>query len=338
MEDETNSILPRLRSFSTRRASKGDEVDYWREARRTAYVSVNTDPQDSGFSGDIHLGEYTDFRLSTKRAQAEATRRSASDIAQGREDNDYLYLIFQLTGNLLVEQAGRTALASPGSLVIYDSATPFSLRTRENYEQVVLELPADEAFAQAGLERSDDLLATTFDCSGSMGAVASFFVNLAQNQEHDPYIARQLEPQAYELGASVIGLLSPDPVHPAAPDPVRRSQAMTYIRTHMADPDLNAERIAAGLHISRRTLFRAFEGTGASVMGHLRALRLKRAQLLLITQPGRSVSTIAYETGFSSPMQFHRSFRATAGMTPGEYRESQGTGATAPASPSDLNL
>lgn len=93
------------------------------------------------------------------------------------------------------------------------------------------------------------------------------------------------------------------------------------MRTHLADPDLDAESIADGLHLSRRTLFRLFEETGESVMGRLRTLRLERARLVLRTQPDKPISAITLETGFSAPVQFYRAFRTTVGMTPGEYRE-----------------
>lgn len=316
---QDGSALPRLTSFSTRHAPRGDEIDYWRQARREAYVSVRTDPVDSTFKGEISLGRYTDFRLSTKRARPEEVRRSACDIAQGREDEDFLYLVFQQSGNLLVEQAGRRTLATPGSLVIYDSAEPFYLTAKEYYEQVVLELPADNAFALAGVSRSNDLLARTYDCGGAAGAVAAFFVHLAQRQDRDRLGAHRLEPQATALGASLIGLVAPG--QHAMPESLRRAEALAYMRTHMADPDLDAEGIAAGLHVSRRTLFRLFEGTGESAMTRLRSLRLERARLMLRTQPGKQISTIALETGFSSAVQFYRAFRTATGMTPSEYRE-----------------
>lgn len=331
-EDRTSR--PRLTSFSTRRAQRGEEVDYWRQARREAYVSVKTEPVSDRFGGEIQLGQYTDFRLSTKRARPEQARRSTSDIAQSQDDQEYLYFLFQLRGSLLVEQAGRAALAPPGSLVIYNSAIPFSLRTKEYYEQVVLELPADEAFALAGVGRSDYLLARTFDCDGAMGSVAAFFVSLARSQGRDPRGARHIEPQAAALGASLIGLLSPTSSRTEAPDTIRRSEALAYMRANLADPDLDAERIAAALHLSRRTLFRLFEGTGASVMGHLRSLRLERARLMLQAQPVKPVSTIAVELGFSGPVQFYRAFRTTVGMTPGEYRELAAVDEPPPPAPS----
>lgn len=183
---QESTSLPRLTSFSTRNAPRGDEVDYWRQVRREAYVSVRTDPVGAGFGGEIRLGQYADFRLSTKRARAEEVRRSRSDIAQAHDEQDYVYFLFQTRGTLLVEQAGRAALASPGSLVIYDSASPFALRARDYYEQVVLELPADDAFARVGASRSNYLLAKTFDCDGAVGAVAAFIKSLARSQAGDP--------------------------------------------------------------------------------------------------------------------------------------------------------
>ena len=333
-----STSLPRLTSFSTGRAPRCDDIDYWRQARRESYVSVRTDPVGTGFGGEIRLGQYTDFRLSTKRARAEEVRRSKSGIAQSHDDQEYLYFLFQLRGSQLVEQAGRAALATPGSLVIYDSATPFTLRTKEYYEQAVLELPADEAFARAGVRRSDYLLAKTFDCDGAMGSVAAFFVSLARTQVSDPHGAHRLEPQAPALGASLIGLLSPPRSHadaPDAPEAARRSEVLAYMRAHLADPDLDSEGIAAGLHLSRRTLFRLFEGTGESVMGQLRSLRLERARAMLRAQPDKPISAIALELGFSGPVQFYRAFRTTAGMTPGEYREIAALEGTPPPAASE---
>ena len=100
---QESTSLPRLTSFSTRNAPRGDEVDYWHQVRREAYVSVRTDPVGAGFGGEIRLGQYADFRLSTKRARAEEVRRSRSDIAQAHDEQDYLYFLFQTRGTLLVD-------------------------------------------------------------------------------------------------------------------------------------------------------------------------------------------------------------------------------------------
>ncbi|WP_246877402.1 helix-turn-helix domain-containing protein [Microbacterium maritypicum] len=316
-----DTSVPRTRGWTTRDAPAGCAVDYWRQARVDAYVGVSTDPTSAAFVGDIRLAEYTDFRLSTKRASAELVKRGPSTIAQGREDEEYLYLVFQVRGSCLVEQAGHSAMVSPGSLVIYDSAIPFELRASDSYEQVVLELPADASLSAAGVRRSNDLFATAFDCTGAMAAVAAFFINLAKTQEDDPARAHLLEPSALSLGLSVLGLVSPSSVTLDPPASILRSEALAFMRLHLANADLNADAIAAGVHTSRRSLYRVFQGTGESVMGHLRALRLESAKQALRTQGDKSINAIARETGFSSPMQFYRVFRESAEMTPGEFRE-----------------
>lgn len=311
---------PLLRSWSTCDVPDDSAVDYWRDAQRDAYVAVTTDPISDRFTGEIQLGEYADFRLSTKKAAAEEVRRDRRTIARGTENLEYLYVVFPVRGDYLVEQCGNRALVSPGSAVIYDSAIPFTLRAPEAYEQVVLELPAEASLSAAGLHRTDDLLATAFRCTGAMRAVSSFFINLALTQDRDPARTRLLEPNALALGLTMLSLVSPS-AH--APDAVLRGEVLAFMRMHFTDPELNAESIAAGIHTSRRTLYRLFEGTGQSITGHLRALRIDSAKNVFVAQRDKPIATVAFELGFSSPMQFYRAFRDAVGLTPGEFRERQ---------------
>lgn len=180
MADADEPSLPHFETLSTSRAPDDGVIDYWREARRHAYVDVSTDPADPDFYGDVRLGRYTNFTLSTKRATAEQTHRNRSRIAQGREQDEYLFATFQTRGSCVIEQAGHTAVVPPGSMVIYDSSLPFAFRADAPYEQVIVKVPADRAFALAGIDRTTDILATTMSCAGAMSAVAAFFTQLAQ--------------------------------------------------------------------------------------------------------------------------------------------------------------
>ena len=86
-------------------------------------------------------------------------------------------------------------------------------------------------------------------------------------------------------------------------------------------PTSTRERIATAMRLSRRSLYRLFQGTDHTVMGYLRAARIQSAQHLLRKYPSRPVSLIARQTGFSDPRTFYRAFRDTTGMTPNEHRE-----------------
>lgn len=307
--------------WSTRSVDPRDAVDYWRSARRHAYVDVTTAPYGPDFVGQISWTGYGDFALSTKQCSAEHVRRSTTAIARGSEDADYLYVLLQKRGSGVISQAGRTAQVRPGQVVIYDSARPFDLDYAEPYEQVVIHLRADRAFADAGLRRSTDLLAVPIVADGALSAVLAFFHQLAATQDTDPMGAAVLVPHATGLASSLLAYAARARGDEDLPMLLQRERALAYMRHHLGDPTLDAERIAVGCHISRRTLYRLFEGTGQTVAAHLRTMRVDAAQRLLATRRELSVESVSRDVGFTNDTHFYRSFRAVIGMTPGQYRQ-----------------
>jgi CRP-like cAMP-binding protein/AraC-like DNA-binding protein len=104
----------------------------------------------------------------------------------------------------------------------------------------------------------------------------------------------------------------------------RRQEAMDYIKRHLADPELTAERIADALFVSRRRLYQIFND-GDGVSSRIRELRIERAKGLL-TDPNwadRSVAEVARECGFVNSAHFSRTFHKIVGQTPREFRESE---------------
>lgn len=63
------------------------------------------------------------------------------------------------------------------------------------------------------------------------------------------------------------------------------------------------------------------EITNMSPMQYLSSLRLKAAAEILKTKPEKSISEVAYETGFSSPQYFATVFKQFYKKTPQNYRE-----------------
>lgn len=101
----------------------------------------------------------------------------------------------------------------------------------------------------------------------------------------------------------------------------RRREALAYIRGHLGDPALNADRVASAMFISRRRLYQLFDD-GQGVSERIRQLRLERAKALL-ADPARAdqgVAEIARACGFVSAAHFSRAFRSAVGRTPTEFR------------------
>ena len=96
--------------------------------------------------------------------------------------------------------------------------------------------------------------------------------------------------------------------------------AMEYIEDHLlTDADLNPSVIAASLHVSVRTLHRAFSNERGSVMSYVRERRLERARAELLSSSA-AVSDIAARWHFADSSHFIKSYRKRFGDSPSADR------------------
>ncbi|WP_103344093.1 helix-turn-helix transcriptional regulator [Amycolatopsis sp. CA-126428] len=102
----------------------------------------------------------------------------------------------------------------------------------------------------------------------------------------------------------------------------RRREALEYMRAHLGEQSLGADKIAEALYISRRRLYQLFDD-GQGVSERLKGLRVERAKALLAdpAKAGRGIAEIARDCGFTSAPHFSRTFRRATGRTPREFRE-----------------
>jgi AraC-like DNA-binding protein len=105
------------------------------------------------------------------------------------------------------------------------------------------------------------------------------------------------------------------------PDALLRTME-AFIRTHLDDPELTAETVAAHHHVSLRYTQALFGAAGTAPAAYIRAERLNRG-VQALRDPrlaGLSVAAIGHRCGFPSPDTFIRAFRREFGMTPGQWR------------------
>ncbi|MEV4315331.1 AraC family transcriptional regulator [Actinocrispum sp. NPDC049592] len=102
----------------------------------------------------------------------------------------------------------------------------------------------------------------------------------------------------------------------------RRREAVDYIRTHLSEPSLDADRIAGALFISRRRLYQLFDD-GQGVSERIKRMRIELAKTLLAdpAQAARGIAEIAKDCGFANATHFSRTFRKVVGETPRDFRE-----------------
>jgi AraC-like DNA-binding protein len=110
-----------------------------------------------------------------------------------------------------------------------------------------------------------------------------------------------------------------------ASDPARYALIRVYVATHLEDPDLNYVRLAAVVHISRRTLYRlcwTCGGTTPSALirdARLEACRRDLADPLWAGVPVRKLAARWLPLGGRG---FEKAFRRRYGTSPQRYRAS----------------
>jgi AraC-like DNA-binding protein len=123
------------------------------------------------------------------------------------------------------------------------------------------------------------------------------------------------------LAAKQIALKVTDQlVDPEVAMPPSVIKACGYIRSRALVDDINLADVARHCCVSEGHLSRIFHhATGLTFREYLTRVRIERAKSLLLNS-GKSVTEIAYESGFQSLSQFHRVFRKVYDSSPGEMR------------------
>ncbi|MEQ9104130.1 MAG: response regulator [Rhodothermales bacterium] len=103
-------------------------------------------------------------------------------------------------------------------------------------------------------------------------------------------------------------------------DAMQHDTLMRSIDHGLHDEDFSVDVIAAGIDVSRATLYRmTTKLTGMSPAALLRQRRLDKAASLIAEQAG-NIGEVAYSVGFKSVSHFTQAFREQFGHTPSQHR------------------
>lgn len=95
---------------------------------------------------------------------------------------------------------------------------------------------------------------------------------------------------------------------------------LEIIHNEISNPDLNVDSIASRLGFERSQFYRKIKAlTNYAPVELIRRLRLQQGHKMIISTE-KTISEIAYETGFSTPAYFTKCYRDAYGETPTEAR------------------
>jgi AraC-like DNA-binding protein len=313
--------MRRVEIYSTANAPRGTRAAYWNSlyASRLAHVTFNpADPAE--FEAELRVGAIGPLGIARVTSMPTDIERNRTHISRG---GARLFSFLLLTrGAGCFEHCGHSAQLQAGDFTLCDNAAPHRLHSRDSTEMIVLRvspevmrehmpnpelwcgmrLPADSIFATAAVNMLRDLYARL-----DAGLPERYARTVAGNL---------LDVLATSLGMTF------DVPDSASSIVARRIQAQRFVEVNLRDPELTPPHVARALAISPRYLRMLFEGERESIACYILRRRLEECarQLANPLLQGRTITEIAFGTGFNSAAHFTRAFREQYGLTPSEFR------------------
>ncbi|MEV0280442.1 AraC family transcriptional regulator [Streptomyces sp. NPDC050610] len=306
-----------------------DRAEAWREITTKALVPTKIElPDPASFSARLRTMPLGAVQMTEMSYGPHLSRRTPALIRQSDPEHYQFALI--RTGRQGIDQARTRARLCPGEMVLYDSSRPFDASVKAGpppAESVLLQFP--KRLLPLRESQVNRLLAVNLPGVEGVGRLlAQFMISLVD--EHAKFGARD----AARLGTTAIDLITSVLAHRLdgeMPIPSQSAQRVLFLRItsfidqHLDDADLKPATMASAHQISSRYLQRIFQMHGTTPGAYLRLRRLDRCRRDL-ADPGLShvtIRAIAARWGFPQAAEFSRTFRATAGMPPSDYRNIQ---------------
>lgn len=101
----------------------------------------------------------------------------------------------------------------------------------------------------------------------------------------------------------------------------RINRVIDYIKSNL-DGDLSLEKLSSIANFSKFYFHRIFKSvTGENLNSCVGRMRIERSAFMLIYNPGLSITSIAFDSGFSSPSVYSREFKAHYKLSPSQWRQ-----------------
>ena len=105
-------------------------------------------------------------------------------------------------------------------------------------------------------------------------------------------------------------------------DNIYVNDIIEYIEKNFTNPELQVRQLSCDLYIDKyyaSKLFRTY--TGNTIKNYIIQRRLKRSKYLLQFDKNKTITNIAYESGFSNISHFCRLFKENYGVAPSKFKQ-----------------
>lgn len=309
-----------IRSLSTSGLAPKKQIQCWSDALTNLCGHFDVDPLEaSSFEGRINYTTVSRLKL----CQIEASQhRIAHTISRARlSEHPFVKILFQTHGISYFEQNGRQIQVMPGDCLAYDVSCPHTIVSPSLTRHEVVIVPK-ELLQERGF-RLAKMTACKLSARTGTGRIAYDFVHAAFGEatKLSPYNALGVADSLIDL--LLLPLREADMMFDRVGPEAMYIRAQAFIREHLRDPDLCIDQISAALGCTKRYLHMLFSDRGMTVSDYIWQARLQNCRQELETQPGKTITDVAFSWGFSSSSHFSRVFRKYFGVVPSSIHKAR---------------
>jgi AraC-like DNA-binding protein len=296
-----------------------ERLSQWREMYGRKFLRLEHEPlSDLSFEVDLTVRKLPDFGIAAVRISPLRVGRTRELISDGNDG-----LTFQLSSTAgIAKQLGREVEVGAGQAIAMSNADVGTFDFPLGARALALSLSRGRL---AGLVRNleDTLVRAVPKDDQAVALLKNYIGALDDLPAHAaPELAELIAAHLYDLAGLALGAAG-DAAALARDRGVRAARlvaAKAFVRRHLHRADLRADSVAVHLGVTPRYVHMLFEPDGLSFLEYVLTERLARVYRALLSDPTRSVSAVAFATGFGDLSHFNRTFRRRFGRTPTELR------------------
>ncbi len=319
---------------ATTRALEGiARCDHWRSAMTEAFGPFEVHPGSGRFGGSLRYTRRAGLQFTDLHYAGQSIERTRGNVSSLTEE--FYTFGRPISGPLRVERPGETFVVEPGCLYLMNQSLPYRAHAEDRgFRSVSISIPSS-----ALLLRSRHLRPFyRIDLNGGAPAgtmLDSYFKHIFEN------LGAWSETDLSGISERFLDLLvmfldgardAPLCADDSSVTLAHRQRILSYIRLHLADPELSPERIAQGCGISLRYFYKIMRAAGMSAESHIIERRLDKCRELLVSPLQRhlGIAELCFRCGFRHQAHFSRLFKQRFGDTPRAYRARHLRAATTP--------
>lgn len=318
--------MAQLETLSTERLLPSRKIEYWNHIGSDTFSPLVSDPMSlADFTGQLTRTTSGFVRMAEVYSDPQIVRHTQSQVA--RTDQHVHFVHVQLEGESINRQDQREAHLMPGDITICDNSRPYDIVFEKPNSMLVLGF-GDELIRRY-IQYPQSVSAVALRGQSGVGGLLSDFLQLVWTRcrnDADFEVDAGVADAILGLIANSYRQLSGSDVDHNSLGAAHRARMLSYIEENLGDPSLTPTRIATQFRITTRYLHHLFSGEEETVARYILRRRLEECARALASpsQRRRTITSIAFDHGFSSVTHFGRVFRNRYDLTPRDYRQKFG--------------